>query len=208
MQLIVQILELACFVIGWGDIPVKVVLIEHFHHVVKLYESYFLLIEGTQKARWQVFFVCACLTNGYDELYERSEDVFFGSCLGLCPKEIFAVEEFRAIFMLAECHGKVDVAKYGSGIVFLKELVGSSLPLLLSCCCLPYLFERCFLLMNSIFFSQILRVTGFWNALNVRFVAAFMSDDIRFYSINQPRSMGHCVTDSAFCIRLAVIVSF
>ena len=62
--------------------------------------------------------------------------------------------------------------------------------------------------MNSIFFSQILRVTGFWNALNVRFVAAFMSDDIRFYSINQPRSMGHCVTDSASCIRLAVIVSF
>ena len=65
----------------------------------------------------------ACLADGDDELHERGEYVLFRPGLGLRPKEILTVEELWQPFVLPECHGKVDVADYGCGIVFLKELV-------------------------------------------------------------------------------------
>ena len=94
--------------------------------------------------------------DGDDELHERGEYVLFRPGLGLGPKEIFTVEELWQPFVLAECHGKVDVADYGCGIVFLKELVAYAvLHFLFSCpavvchICLLYSFLLIMLILIS-----------------------------------------------------------
>ena len=53
VQQVIQIVELARLVVGRGDIPVEVVLIEHLHHVVKLDEGYLLLVECAEESRRQ-----------------------------------------------------------------------------------------------------------------------------------------------------------
>lgn len=110
-----ELLELLRLVVGWGDVPVEVVLGEHVHHLMVWHEGYLLGIERTEKGRWQLVLVGAGLADGEDELYERFQYVVRCALLGFRPEQVFGFEELRTV--RRHSHGKVNFADNLCGVV-------------------------------------------------------------------------------------------
>ena len=63
-----QLLKLFRLVVAWGDVPIKIVLVENAHNVVKLDKGNFLGIESTEEHRWHMLLMSVSFTNGNNKL--------------------------------------------------------------------------------------------------------------------------------------------